>query len=99
MDRFFSNSYKGDPGVPHSNPECFENIWIGACTFSVFSAVSWVSPYFSKQPNSYKLQDKELLYEQSYWKRRAVESKKNELSWPKVIEKIKSWTTKKEDNV
>lgn len=27
-----------------------------------------------------RLQDKELLYEQSYWKRRAVESKKNELS-------------------
>ncbi|KAL6277655.1 hypothetical protein ACE6H2_021256 [Prunus campanulata] len=29
MEKYFGNAYRGDPGVPHADPERFVNIWIG----------------------------------------------------------------------
>ncbi|KAL8168038.1 hypothetical protein V2J09_009537 [Rumex salicifolius] len=37
MDKFFNSAYRGDPGVPHSGPDRFVNVWIGSVAFSVLS--------------------------------------------------------------
>ncbi|KAF9624555.1 hypothetical protein IFM89_011729 [Coptis chinensis] len=50
MERFFGNAYRGDPGVPHTDPERFVNIWIGSVAFS---AISWFHPYMWQLSNQY----------------------------------------------
>ncbi|MQM01189.1 hypothetical protein Taro_033941 [Colocasia esculenta] len=38
MEKYFGNPYRGDPGVPQTEPESFVNIWIGSFAFS---AITW----------------------------------------------------------
>ncbi|PIN04606.1 hypothetical protein CDL12_22860 [Handroanthus impetiginosus] len=66
MDKFFGNAYQGDPGVPHSGPTRFANIWIGAVTFSV---LTWFDPYMWQLSRQYNWHDKAMLFEQYHWKK------------------------------
>ncbi|KAK1306775.1 hypothetical protein QJS10_CPA10g01990 [Acorus calamus] len=67
MDRMFGNAYTGDPGVPHTDPERFENIWMGS--FAV-SAVTWFNPYMWKLCHQFNWHDKAMLSEQYHWKKK-----------------------------
>ncbi|KAH0632533.1 hypothetical protein KY290_035938 [Solanum tuberosum] len=51
MEKYFGNAYRGDPGVPHADPERFVNIWIGS---AAFSALTWINPYMWTLSNQYK---------------------------------------------
>ncbi|KAK9118360.1 hypothetical protein Scep_016453 [Stephania cephalantha] len=51
MDRFFGNAYRGDPGVPHADPDRFVTIWIGSFAFS---AITWFHPYMWQLSNQFK---------------------------------------------
>ncbi|KAL6534158.1 hypothetical protein OROHE_013083 [Orobanche hederae] len=50
MDKIFGNAYRGDPGVPHANPDRFWNIWIGSAAFSVLTLAN---PYMWQLSNQY----------------------------------------------
>ncbi|CAH9135617.1 unnamed protein product [Cuscuta epithymum] len=50
MEKYFGNAYRGDPGVPHSDPSTFWSKWIGAAGFS---AVTWFNPYMWQLTNEY----------------------------------------------
>ncbi|RWR76171.1 Aminopeptidase-like protein AC3.5 [Cinnamomum micranthum f. kanehirae] len=52
MDKIFGNAYRGDPGVPHTDPDRFVNIWIGSFAFS---ALTWFNPYMWQLSNAYKV--------------------------------------------
>ncbi|KAG6471597.1 hypothetical protein ZIOFF_069041 [Zingiber officinale] len=52
MDKYFGNAYRGDPGVPHADPDRFANIWIGSVAFS---ALTWINPYMWQLSNQFKL--------------------------------------------
>ncbi|KAK4749321.1 hypothetical protein SAY87_026770 [Trapa incisa] len=51
MEKYFGNAYRGDPGVPHADPERFVNIWVGS---AAFSALAWFSPYMWQLSNQFK---------------------------------------------
>ncbi|THG05780.1 hypothetical protein TEA_007628 [Camellia sinensis var. sinensis] len=51
MEKYFGNAYRGDPGVPHADPDRFVNIWIGSFAFS---ALTWVNPYMWQLSNQFK---------------------------------------------
>ncbi|RVX04988.1 hypothetical protein CK203_019102 [Vitis vinifera] len=51
MEKYFGNAYRGDPGVPHADPDRFVNIWIGSIAFS---ALTWVNPYMWQLSNQFK---------------------------------------------
>ena len=51
MEKYFGNAYRGDPGVPHADPERFWNIWIGSAAFSV---MTWFNPYMWQLSNQFK---------------------------------------------
>lgn len=51
MDKIFGNAYRGDPGVPHTDPEQFVDIWMGSFAFS---AITWFNPYIWQISNAYK---------------------------------------------
>lgn len=51
MEKYFGNAYRGDPGVPHADPERFVNIWIGAAAFSV---ITYFNPYIWQLSNQFK---------------------------------------------
>ncbi|XP_022748165.1 uncharacterized protein LOC111297821 [Durio zibethinus] len=51
MEKYFGNAYRGDPGVPHSGPDRFVNIWIGSVAFSV---ITWFNPYIWQLANQFK---------------------------------------------
>ncbi|KAA0043996.1 hypothetical protein E5676_scaffold352G002690 [Cucumis melo var. makuwa] len=51
MEKYFGNAYRGDPGVPHTDPGRFFNIWIGAAGFSV---LTWFNPYMWQLSNQFK---------------------------------------------
>jgi len=51
MEKYFGNAYRGDPGVPHSDPDRFVNIWIGS---AVFSVLTYVNPYMWTLSNQFK---------------------------------------------
>ncbi|KAK6942783.1 hypothetical protein RJ641_028160 [Dillenia turbinata] len=54
MEKYFGNAYRGDPGVPHADPERFVNIWIGSAAFSV---LTWFNPYLWQLSNQFKSLD------------------------------------------
>lgn len=43
MEKYFGNSYRGDPGVPHCDEDAFSNVWLGSMGFGVYA---WNFPYF-----------------------------------------------------
>lgn len=51
MEKYFGNAYRGDPGVPHADPERFVNIWIGSAAFSVLTLFN---PYMWQLSNQFK---------------------------------------------
>lgn len=51
MEKYFGNAYRGDPGVPHTDPDRFLNIWIGS---AAFSALTWFNPYMWQLTNQWK---------------------------------------------
>lgn len=51
MEKYFGNAYRGDPGVPHADPDRFVNIWIGS---AAFSALTWINPYMWQRSNQFK---------------------------------------------
>ncbi|CAL5419891.1 unnamed protein product [Camellia sinensis] len=53
MEKYFGNAYRGDPGVPHADPDRFVNIWIGSFAFS---ALTWVNPYMWQLSNQFNRQ-------------------------------------------
>ncbi|XP_027934961.1 uncharacterized protein LOC114190326 isoform X3 [Vigna unguiculata] len=52
MEKYFGNAYRGDPGVPHSDPDRFVNIWIGS---AVFSVLTYVNPYMWTLSNQFNI--------------------------------------------
>ncbi|XP_020103454.1 uncharacterized protein LOC109720627 isoform X1 [Ananas comosus] len=52
MEKYFGNAYRGDPGVPHTDPERFVNIWIGSFAFS---ALTWFNPYMWQLSNQFNI--------------------------------------------
>ncbi|KAF7818645.1 Aminopeptidase-like protein AC3.5 [Senna tora] len=51
MEKYFGNAYRGDPGVPHAEPERFVNIWIGS---AAFSAITFFNPHIWQLSNQFK---------------------------------------------
>ena len=51
MEKYFGNAYRGDPGVPHADPQRFANIWIGSFGFSV---LAYFHPYMWQLSNQWK---------------------------------------------
>lgn len=43
MEKYFGNSYRGDPGVPHCDEDAFSNVWLGSLGFAVYA---WNYPHF-----------------------------------------------------
>ncbi|CAL5422333.1 unnamed protein product [Camellia sinensis] len=58
MEKYFGNAYRGDPGVPHADPDRFVNIWIGSFAFS---ALTWVNPYMWQLSNQFNLKYESVL--------------------------------------
>ncbi|KAJ1392252.1 putative thylakoid lumenal 15.0 kDa protein 2, chloroplastic [Sesbania bispinosa] len=66
MEKYFGNAYRGDPGVPHAEPERFINIWVGSAAFSV---LTYFNPYMWQLSNQFNWHDKAMLFEQYHWKK------------------------------
>ncbi|KAG2402550.1 uncharacterized protein HKW66_Vig0237470 [Vigna angularis] len=58
MEKYFGNAYRGDPGVPHADPDRFVNIWIGSAAFSV---LTYFNPYMWTLSNQFKPQSDGIL--------------------------------------
>lgn len=58
MEKYFGNAYRGDPGVPHADPDRFVNIWIGSAAFSV---LTWFNPYMWQLSNQFKYSSSTLI--------------------------------------
>ncbi|XXG53293.1 hypothetical protein AAC387_Pa03g1405 [Persea americana] len=84
MDKIFGNAYRGDPGVPHTDPDRFVNIWIGSFAFS---ALTWFNPYMWQLSNAYNWHDRAMLYEQYHWKKAMKKGKKYDFLWNKTWDK------------
>ncbi|KAB1223663.1 hypothetical protein CJ030_MR2G011704 [Morella rubra] len=52
MEKYFGNAYRGDPGVPHSDPDRFVDIWIGS---AAFSALTFFNPYMWQLSSQFKI--------------------------------------------
>ncbi|KAK1291988.1 hypothetical protein QJS10_CPB17g00737 [Acorus calamus] len=78
MDKIFGNAYRGDPGVPHTDPERFENIWIGSFAFS---AITWFHPYMWQLSHQFNWHDKAMLYEQYHWKKAMEKKQPYKFKW------------------
>ncbi|KAK4481096.1 hypothetical protein RD792_011967 [Penstemon davidsonii] len=59
MEKYFGNAYRGDPGVPHADPDRFVNIWVGS---AAFSALTWINPYMWQLSSQFKVHRKDLNF-------------------------------------
>lgn len=84
MEKYFGNAYRGDPGVPHADPERFVNIWIGS---AAFSALTFINPYMWTLSNQYNWHDKAMLFEQHHWKKALKKNKDYEFKWNQYMDK------------
>ncbi|KAL0375042.1 UNVERIFIED_CONTAM: hypothetical protein Sradi_3419900 [Sesamum radiatum] len=89
MEKYFGNAYRGDPGVPHADPERFMNIWIGSATFS---ALTWFNPYMWQLSNQFNWHDKAMLFEQYHWKKAREKNQPYKLSGTKCPTKYENRT-------
>ncbi|KAG2690092.1 hypothetical protein I3843_09G168500 [Carya illinoinensis] len=71
MEKYFGNAYRGDPGVPHADPDRFVNIWIGSAAFSVLTC--W--------------HDKAMLFEQYHWKKAMEKNQPYKFKWNQYMDK------------
>ncbi|KAJ0089419.1 hypothetical protein Patl1_32160 [Pistacia atlantica] len=102
MEKYFGNAYRGDPGVPHADPERFVNIWLGAIGFSV---CTWNSPYLWQLSNQYKKvthvilenldiavplpgwHDKAMMFEHYHWKKAKAKNQPYKFKWNQYMDK------------
>ncbi|KAH9735015.1 hypothetical protein WN944_003634 [Citrus x changshan-huyou] len=84
MEKYFGKAYRGDPGVPHSGPESFENIWIGAFAFS---ALTWSNPYMWHLTNQFNWHDKVMLFEQYHWKKAQAKKQPYKFKWNEYMDR------------
>ncbi|KAL1545824.1 hypothetical protein AAHA92_22504 [Salvia divinorum] len=86
MEKYFGNAYRGDPGVPHADPERFVNIWIGS---AAFSALAWVNPYMWTLSNQFNWHDKAMLFEQYHWKKARAKNQPYQFQWNQMDKKVR----------
>ncbi|GLT92343.1 hypothetical protein SLE2022_101830 [Rubroshorea leprosula] len=86
MDKFFASAYKGDPGVPHSGPQPFVNMWIGTALFSV---MTWINPYFWQLSTQFNWHDKAFLFEQYHWKKARAKKQPYKFKWNQQDKQIR----------
>ncbi|KAK4348491.1 hypothetical protein RND71_031246 [Anisodus tanguticus] len=84
MEKYFGNAYRGDPGVPHADPERFMNIWVGS---AAFSALTWINPYMWTLSNQYNWHDKAMMFEQHHWKKALKKNQDYEFKWNQYMDK------------
>ncbi|KAG6745117.1 hypothetical protein POTOM_051761 [Populus tomentosa] len=73
MEKYFGNAYRGDPGVPHADPDRFVNIWIGSAAFSILTC--W--------------HDKAFLFEQYHWKNAMKKKEPYKFKWNKMDREVR----------
>ncbi|KAA8518721.1 hypothetical protein F0562_016505 [Nyssa sinensis] len=86
MEKYFGNAYRGDPGVPHTDPDRFVNIWIGSFAFS---ALTWVNPYMWQLSNQFNWHDKAMLFEQYHWKKALEKKQPYKFKWNQMDKEIR----------
>ncbi|ERN07557.1 uncharacterized protein LOC18435782 [Amborella trichopoda] len=86
MEKYFGNAYRGDPGVPHSGEERFENIWIGS---AVFSALTWFDPYMWQLSNQHNWHDRAMLHEQYHWKKAMEKGEAYQFKWNQMKKEVR----------
>ncbi|XP_027366271.1 uncharacterized protein LOC113872711 [Abrus precatorius] len=85
MEKYFGNAYRGDPGVPHSDPDRFVNIWVGSALFGV---LTYFNPYMWQLSNQYNWHDKAMLFEQYHWKQAMKKNQPYEFLWNKTWDRV-----------
>ncbi|KAH1216815.1 hypothetical protein GmHk_13G037600 [Glycine max] len=90
MEKYFGNAYRGDPGVPHSDPDRFVNIWVGSAAFAV---LTYFNPYMWQLSNQFNWHDKAMLYEQYHWKQARKKNQPYEFLFPTILW-LKPWDRK-----
>ncbi|KAL8094772.1 uncharacterized protein LOC141690377 [Apium graveolens] len=78
MEKYFGNAYRGDPGVPHADPERFMNIWIGSAAFNVFT---FFNPYMWQLSNQFNWHDKAMQFEHYHWKKALEKKQPYKFKW------------------
>ncbi|RRT41860.1 hypothetical protein B296_00037807 [Ensete ventricosum] len=77
MEDLFRKVYRGDPGVPHSDPDRYLHSWLGSFAFA---AVSWCTSRTADLSRRFKYvvsfclsvslwHDKALKFEHNHWKK------------------------------
>ncbi|XP_074569341.1 uncharacterized protein LOC141825975 [Curcuma longa] len=74
MDDWLRRVYRGDPGVPHTNPDSDSHAWMGSFTIAAVSCCTSASSGLRKHMN---LDDKAMLMDQNFW-RKVMEKKKQD---------------------
>ncbi|OAY72512.1 hypothetical protein ACMD2_10933 [Ananas comosus] len=75
MEELWKKVYRGDSGVPHSDPQRLVVTWSGCFAFA---AVAWFNTQTSSlatRARSVNLQDKSMMFEHQQWKK-LLEKKK-----------------------
>ncbi|KAL9336665.1 hypothetical protein Peur_071153 [Populus x canadensis] len=86
MEKYFGNAYRGDPGVPHADPDRFVNIWIGSAAFSI---LTWSNPYLWTLTNQFNWHDKAFLFEQYHWKKAMKKKEPYKFKWNKMDREVR----------
>ncbi|CAH9115546.1 unnamed protein product [Cuscuta europaea] len=86
MEKYFGNAYRGDPGVPHSDPSTFWSKWIGAAGFS---AITWFNPYMWQLTNEYNWHDQAMLFEQYHWKQARKKNQPYNFKWNQMSKEVR----------
>ncbi|XP_010936463.1 uncharacterized protein [Elaeis guineensis] len=84
MEKYFGNAYRGDPGVPHGDPDRFANIWIGSFAFS---ALTWFDPYMWNLSNQFNWHDKAMMFEHYHWKKAMEKNQPYQFKWNQYMSK------------
>ncbi|KAJ8476259.1 hypothetical protein OPV22_019986 [Ensete ventricosum] len=66
MEDLFRKVYRGDPGVPHSDPDRYLHSWLGSFAFA---AVSWCTSRTADLSRRFNWHDKVLKFEHNHWKK------------------------------
>ncbi|XP_024533467.1 uncharacterized protein LOC112351473 [Selaginella moellendorffii] len=83
MDKIFGPAYRGDPGVPHSGKENFENIFMASVGFTVYT---WFFPYYWEQSHFlYNFHDIAMCAEHHQWRKAMQKGERYEFKWNKFM--------------
>ncbi|WCJ34501.1 hypothetical protein M5689_015809 [Euphorbia peplus] len=86
MEKYFGNAYRGDPGVPHADPDRFWNIWIGS---AAFSTITFFNPYLWQLSNQFNWHDKAFLFEQYHWKKALKKNEPYKFKWNQMDKEVR----------